>query len=98
MDLHSQVDTVRIKAVGIVIKNNIKEALSIIEEDFEQQDISFMPLYLEALKRLGSARLEEKIDFYLGKIQANSVLRGEKFEETVKSKIRYELMKEKSIK
>ncbi|MFZ6033411.1 MAG: hypothetical protein ACOYVE_08920 [Melioribacter sp.] len=86
-DINSPVDSVRIKAVGIVIEHNIKEALPVLENDFEKQDISIMPLYLEALKRLGSARLEEKLNIYIDKIGSQSSAKGEILDASVRSKI-----------
>lgn len=76
-ELRSEEEVVRIKAVRMVIENNIIEALGIIEEEYEKQGLTHKPLYLEAMKKLGSKRIEEKITDYIRSIKQKSSEKGE---------------------
>ncbi|MDH7605676.1 MAG: hypothetical protein QHH13_12315 [Melioribacter sp.] len=76
-ELRSEDEVVRIKAVGMVIENNIIEALGIIEEEYDKQELRNKPLYLEAMKKLGSKKIEEKITEYIRNIEQKSREKGE---------------------
>jgi len=59
--LRSKNSEERMKAIEEVIEKKIIEAKPIIEEEIDKQETWLKPLYIEALKVLGSDKVEERI-------------------------------------
>jgi len=85
--LRSKNSEERMKAIEEVIEKKIIEAKPIIEEEIDKQETWLKPLYIEALKVLGSDKVEESIENYSEKIVQESQRRNENIDEEAIKKI-----------
>lgn len=77
----------RMRAIEEVIEKKIAEVKPIIEEEIDRQELWLKPLYLEALKDLGSDKVEESIENYLSKIVQEALHQNENIDEEAMKKI-----------
>lgn len=77
----------RLKAIEEIIEKKITEAVSIMEEESDKQELWLQPLYIEALKALGSNKVDESIENYSKKIVQEAHHRNENIDEEAIKKI-----------